>query len=306
MLQCSNKFKSKTYKMTVFNNKVKENMLPKAITGIFALLLLSITTDQQSLILYIIIGFSHFLSAHYYQGKAGKITLLKFIAYIACLALCFYLSFQFTPLFILFAIAINFIHNLIDEIHLSNQKTTLTRYFIVIALSAILTLSTIESIYDYNILSAYLLPISLSFALLYIFNIIKNKEMGSFEVIIFLYALFILIINFANIEISAIKLVVFFFIMHHLSWCWSVFSKIRKYTPHKTKTFLFDLTWIIVLTIGLYAISLRLSDNNFLHTYFFQLQSTLVWASMHVIFTLRINDYKVMMTDAFHIFYKKP
>ena len=122
------------------------------------------------------------------SGQSKKITLKRFAIYCLTALGLYYLAFNYTNPFLITVIFCTFLHVFNDEIFLSRQETTLTRYSLAISLTAVLMIFFVDFFYNSLDLRNVVIAGIAFFTGLYIFHVFKSG-IKPFEVIIGLYAL---------------------------------------------------------------------------------------------------------------------
>ena len=243
-------------------------------------------------VIYLAAGYGHFSLAHLYQAKAKKITLKLIALYVGVTLFLYYLAFNFTNPFLISVIFCTFLHVFNDEIFLSRQKTTLTRYSLAVTLTVVLMIFFVDFFYNSLDLRNIVICGITFFTGLYAFHIYKSG-IKPFEIVIGLYALTFFSLTLFT-DIHPVKIFIFTVVMHYMNWYVRMFKKTREIDTKRHRTYIIDVIWVHALIAAMIFIAAHLSAGNPLQTYFFDFKAGFVWVMLHNIFTMRLADYKGM------------
>jgi len=252
--------------------------------------------------LYIVLGLSHFLLTYWYQMNAGKLSgLFFYIQIIIGLILFSLISFYYPDTFVslgIFAFAALYflIHLLLDERYLFNQPLSFLFFLNIMPTLFLYFGLVIDFAFQYQTiiflrLGAFFVFILNSMLLLFHY---KRAEGGTY------YYMFLNIILFLLSFITTKVAFPFVFggiVLYHYA-IWYIFYFLRlKNNKEKRRAYLQRVFVVNVLFIFLYMLYTYFDAKIFNEVlgYFFVPTFFYLWTLLHVVFTTRVSDIKILI-----------
>lgn len=269
------------------------------ISTILSLALVILIPDMQLLSLLILLGQAHFFIAYFYSNKAGKID----SAYIRRFSTYFVIFFTLSvyiltvqtslfPVFVLFTLILFVIHYVNDEFKLSNF--TSDNQILLTSSIAFFFLPTIYNKLLHNTPVVNWISVATG-TLLLVAYFWKNtdalkKILSDIQVLVFvcLNVVAITMLNNMN-NVSIVQISGFIILFHYIRWYIYYFYRLSG----KEREFYLQVIFSIHILILSMFVLYTLDVHNVLLVYFFHPVFFYMWTTIHILVSIRPNDYKL-------------
>lgn len=274
----------------------------KIIIGFLVAFFVFFAELQHVVAFVIVLGLGHFFLTHVAQGRGGKIRLWHVVLYISLLLFLFFLAFLysqnalFQPL-LLFVTAIYFlVHFLLDEHLMTGEPFSFRTLINIIPIIVLYAGFILDSLFATGVLLVCGVVGIVIFVLNGVWRV-YYKEYPSSSTMYFSVITCVLIAMFAiGATPNVLALFGFIVLYHYLGWYVFYFHKISR-DSLRVKRYIREVlvvNSVIIFLFLLFSSTENVVVRNILEFFFLQ-TSFFIWTLLHVMFTTRVQDYKMLL-----------
>ena len=294
---------------SAFNNPVIQLLTGRAFIAISILALVLVLAPYQAVLLFVVLGQAHFSLTyldHFKKGRYSKKGALLYL--IAALAAFSALTMSMNP-FILFVSVFFLLHNFFDDMRLLKDQNRPYALLATAPLFILLSLASYDSLFSSDFLAVAALPLSLVFILIGIF-LASQKAIRSHPYILYILGISALLMTTYNLfpEIGAERLFAFIILSHYFNWYWHIYKKYEPSAARQRSAYVREcliVNGIIITVFSGFLIAYGGMENAIghpLYTLVYTPYYFYAWTLMHLLVTLRGEDYGVRVAPKTALF----
>lgn len=271
----------------------------RAVISLAVLGVISFVEPYVAVLLFVLLGQSHVNLAYLEHFRQKKYTRAGFVRYVLFITLAFIALGLNVSCFVLFVSVFFLMHNFFDDMRM--LRSTLRGYAILCSLPIFLFLSfaAYDSLMSSSTLDIMTIPLYVT-AIGVTMLVLCKKDVWEDHYIKYVLTLtfFLMTYFLFNPQIGPERLFAFIIITHYLNWYWQILKKYQAISPARVRPYIVEaisanfMVIIIFLAFVFVYDGIAGATQNPIYQLMYTPAFFYVWTLMHLMVTLRSEDYK--------------